>query len=93
MRASQRAGFAALGLTLALVMGCGPLSEQAWKNRAGDEQRFARDKYECLQETPQRVRMGSSTQFGTIAPSTGPDVEYFAACMEARGWERNWWAK
>jgi hypothetical protein len=93
MRTGQRSFVSAFGATLALLTGCGPLSEQAWKNRTGNEQRFSRDKYGCLQETPHQVRMGSSTQFGTIAPSTGPDVEYFASCMEARGWEREWWAK
>src|SRR5262245_1545507 len=87
-RSAVRSGIASLALA-----GCSPLSEGAW--RYSDEERdlFNRDRYECMKETPQRVRPGTSTQFGTIAPSTGPDVEYFSACLQARGWEPKWWAK
>ena len=84
-RAIWRCGAAAALLMLATCTS--PLSDQAWQVDAPERQRFAVDKDECMREAPQRTHPGTPG-YGGKAPSTGPDEEYFAACMQARGWER-----
>ena len=67
---------AAALLVFTACVGSALAEPSSWKGADVERKRFATDKFACGREASQQN-------------SSGPDWDYFKACMEARGWKRN----
>ena len=73
--------------TACAVSGCAA-PEYRWYKSGATQQSFNQDRYQCMQESQQRV---SSSHVNMYGGSSNSSVRInrglFNACMEARGWE------
>ena len=79
-------------LSLMTLVGCAqiPYGGTYRFDGPGTFQNFAQARYECAQETSQRVSGGFVNQYGGVASSrVMPSCSAFNACLAARGYYRN----
>jgi hypothetical protein len=68
-----------------LLAGCG--GRRVWNKPGSTRQEFSQDKYECMQQSQNRVSRAYVDPYGGSASSrTATNVPLFNACMEARGY-------
>ena len=78
-----------VALVVAAVSGCAPTYIRYINPNATQEQ-FMKDRYECYQETQQRISGAYVNQYGGAASSrVMPSCSAFNACIAARGYIRS----